>query len=313
MEYDEFRSMNTTILVAAEGKRRDLYPGFARVRRWVASSEQRFSRFLETSELSALNRSAGNWFTASKDLFSLLEEAALVHRDTQGLFDPSILNALKYSGYNRSMDEIRKMTSVPLEFDRPTQPTRFSQIRLDSDRRSVWMPPEMQLDLGGIAKGWIAARATELLADYTDAGAVSAGGDMVLFGLPDGEDVWQVSLEDPRDINLVLTVLNIGPGALATSSIMKRRWKQQNMVRHHIIDPRSGEPSTSSWLCVTVFAPKATYAEAFAKALQIAGPEQAWQLIENQPDLQFIAVTEDGALTGNLVPMETNYVTNPTR
>ena len=313
MEYDEFRAMNTSILVAAEGTWQDLDPGFDRVRRLVAESEQRFSRFLETSELSALNRSAGNWFDASEDLFSMLQEAASVHEDTQGLFDPAILNALKYSGYNRSMDEIRQMTSIPLEMDRPTRSPHFSQIKLDPDSRSVWMPAGMQLDLGGIAKGWIAARAAELLTEYTDAGAVSAGGDMVLFGIPAGEETWQVSLEDPRDIDVVLTVLNVGPGALATSSVMKRRWKQQDIVRHHIIDPRSGEPSTSPWLCVTAFSPQAAYAEAFAKALLIAGPEEAWNLIEGQPDLRFVAVTSDGSLIGNFEPMEINHVTDPIR
>ena len=113
LEYDEFRAMNTTILVAAEGNRRDLEHGFKQVRKLIEESEQRFSRFREMSELTALNHSAGRWFEASAEMFSLLEAAKEAYRLTTGLFDPTILNALKVSGYDRSMDEIRLLDSVP--------------------------------------------------------------------------------------------------------------------------------------------------------------------------------------------------------
>jgi len=104
--------------------------------------------------------------------------------------------------------------------------------------------------------------------------------------------------------------MNVHPGALATSSVTKRSWVQQDQIRHHIIDPRSGTPSNSSWLCVTAYAKKATHAEAFAKALLIAGPDEGWKLIERQPDIQFIAVQAGGTLVGNIENMEFTYVTD---
>jgi len=304
LEYDEFTAMNTTILVAAEGDRESLEPGFAQVREIVTESEQRFSRFRETSELSALNRSAGQWFKASEDMFSLLEEAMEVYHLTKGLFDPTILKSLKAVGYDRSMDEIRQLDSMPVHLNFSPLAPCFDFAELDGNLQRVWLPKEMQIDLGGIAKGWIAARAADHLAQFTDAGVVSAGGDMVLFGLPEGALTWQVSLEDPRDMNQTLSVLNVGPGALATSSVTKRRWKQQEQARHHIIDPRIGVPSSSPWLSVTVWSHKATYAEAFAKALLIAGPDEVWDLAERVPGLQFVAIQQDGNLIGNLETME---------
>ncbi len=312
IEYDEFRAMNTTIQIAAEGEREALEPGFALVRRFVEEAEQRFSRFRDTSELSALNRAAGQWFPASDAMFSLLEEAMEAHQRTSGLFDPTVLSALKSVGYDRSMDDIRSLDSMPVHFNYAILSPGFDFVELDTARRAVWMPRDMQIDLGGIAKGWIAARASQVLAPFTEAGAVSAGGDMMLFGLPEGSETWQVSLEDPRDMHQVLAVLNVGPGALATSSVTKRRWTQQDQIRHHIIDPRIGVPSTSPWLSVTVYTEKATYAEAFAKALLIAGPQRAWNLAERVENLQFIAVQKDGRLFGNLELLEFHHVPEST-
>lgn len=175
IEYDEFRAMNTTIQIAAEGEREALEPGFALVRRFVEEAEQRFSRFRDTSEISALNRAAGKWFSVSEAMFSLLEEAMEVHQRTSGLFDPTILSALKSVGYDRSMDEIRSFDSMPVHFNFATLSPGFDFVELDTARRAVWMPRDMQIDLGGIAKGWIAARASQVLAPFTEVGAVSAG------------------------------------------------------------------------------------------------------------------------------------------
>ena len=105
------------------------------------------------------------------------------------------------------------------------------------------LEPNMLLDLGGIAKGWIAARAAEQLSQFTDACAVSAGGDMALLGLPSSEPAWEISLEDPLDPDQVIAILKVPAGGLATSTVTRRQWLQDGQTRHHIIDPRSGEPA----------------------------------------------------------------------
>jgi thiamine biosynthesis lipoprotein len=161
------------------------------------------------------------------------------------------------------------------------------------------LPPGMEIDLGGIAKGWIAERAARLLARDAQACAVSAGGDMVLIGLPDGLDHWEIELEDPRDPEQTLTVLQVGPGAVATSSVVKRSWRQGEKMRHHLIDPRTGEPAVTEWLSVTVIAQHATDAEVFAKVLLIGGAELAQEIISKRADLSFIAVDSQGQLWGS--------------
>jgi thiamine biosynthesis lipoprotein len=292
MEYYEFRAMNSDIVLAAEGSR--AAEGFEATRAFVEACEKRFTRFTDTSELARLNRSAGNWFAASPEMFDVLETALGCYLKTDGLFAPSILPNLKEIGYTHSMDELRR-DGAPAASSK-TAIIPFSEIELQRESFSVRLPLGMQIDLGGIAKGWIAERGAHLLAEYSPACAVSAGGDMFFLGHPLGQTGWEVGLEDPRNPSEDITLLWVDKGAVATSSVAKRVWRQGDQTRHHLIDPRTGLPAETPWLSVTVFAPQAAVAEAFAKAILIGGPTIASALIEKNPDLICLAVDQKGAL-----------------
>lgn len=314
MEFDEFMAMNTLIQSAAEGEPAQLQAGFEAVRQYFAESEARFSRFLEHSELSRLNRAAGSWFHASPELFEVVQEAVELHELTGGLFDPSILHALQQAGYDRSMDEIRKLSVLPAAAPEIWVRPQFNETRLDPKRSAIWLPQDVQIDLGGIAKGWTASQAAALLNAYSPACTVNAGGDMMCLGLPQGQPAWEVALEDPLDEQNDLAVLHIPPGALATTSITRRRWLQgqrpgepasaAGRPRHHVIDPRSGQPVESNWLSISVYAPKATHAEAFAKALLMLGEEEILAFMSQYQSYRFLAVDRNGQLWGTPLSKE---------
>jgi thiamine biosynthesis lipoprotein len=171
----------------------------------------------------------------------------------------------------------------------------------------------MEVDLGGIAKGWIAEQAALILGRYATACVVDAGGDMFMVGLPDGLEQWPVVLEDPLHPDRVLTSIKVDPGGVATSTVTKRVWKQAGKNRHHIIDPRTHEPAESEWISVTVAAPHAYEAEVFAKALLIAGPQEAEEIAHNS-GLQFfyLAVDRDNNIWGNQDSLESYHVNTAT-
>ncbi len=298
MEYREFRAMNSDILLAAEGAPGAIARGFEQAAALFAALEARLTRFSDTSELAQLNRSEGKWFQASAELFDVVQQAYDFVSETDGLFDPSILDALENAGYDKSMDEIRTLGVTRLPAPRPTT-FDFGAVQLDHATHTIRLPRGMRLDLGGIAKGWIVERAALALAACVEACAVSAGGDMCLAGLPAGEAAWRVALEDPRDPDQTLAALRVGSGAVATSSVTKRRWQQGERLRHHLIDPRTGEPAETGWLSVTVIAAHTTEAEVYAKALLIAGPPEAEHIAMRRGDLAFIAVDRDGQLWGS--------------
>jgi thiamine biosynthesis lipoprotein len=304
MLYDEFRAMNSDIVLAASGKDpAAIHHGFVEARQYINQSETRFTRFTETSELSELNRSAGTIFQASAEMFEVLQLAYYLAVDTGGLFNPAILPALKRAGYDRSMDKIRNHTEggdFRSEVKQQTGSNQdFRDVQLDPMRRSILLPLGMQVDLGGIAKGWIAEQAARRLERVSAACAVSAGGDMFLINLPDGEPNWEIGLENPLAPEENLAILQVQPGAVATSSIAKRQWKHNGHLQHHLIDARSGEPAQTEWLSITVWAEQAAEAEVLAKVLLIAGPNNADELFKNQTSKAFIAVDKKGWVQGS--------------
>jgi thiamine biosynthesis lipoprotein len=301
METIRLRAMNTDILLAAEGQADQLAAGFEQAQQFIRAGEKRFTRFSEDSELSALNRSAGKRFQASPDLFSVIALSRRFFHLTRGLFDPSILPDLKRAGYTVSMEVLRQQGPSPLfEALLASGHASFSEMDLEESDHTILLPPGMELDLGGIAKGWIAEQAANLLSGYATACAVDAGGDMFLVGLPDGLQQWPVALEDPLQPDAILTTLQVEPGAIATSTTTKRAWKQAGKDRHHIIDPRTGEPAISDWISVTVIAPHAYEAEVFAKALLIAGPQEAEGIVRRSGiKFTYLAVDQEKQIWGN--------------
>jgi len=306
METFQFRAMNTDILLAAEGDAPLVQDGFKKTQQYIEDSERRFTRFSEDSELSALNHAAGIWFRASDDMIFVLSLAKQYVEQTDGLFNPSILSDLERIGYDRSMDLIRAEESqLPAaRFDPRPRLLPLTDLRINPDENLVFLPHGMRLDLGGIAKGWIAEQAALVLADYSSSCLVDAGGDMFMIGLPEGEDSWQIELEDPRNPDWTLTSLNVPPGAVTTSTVVKRKWKQGETSRHHLIDPRTGESAETDWLSVTVVAPHADMAEVFAKTLLIAGSRGADRIAQNAPEISYLAVDGEGKIWGSLESLE---------
>lgn len=304
MKYHQFWAMNTAFMLASEAPEPE--QSFAMTQTFIEKCEQHFTRFKATSELSALNRSAGDWFSVSPEMLELLILAMECHRATNGIFDPSILPDLQSAGYTQSFDQLREhgADSNPSHGKRSAR-IPFSAIEIDSLQGRVRLPLGMQIDLGGIAKGWVAERGAALLAENASACGVNAGGDMFLIGHPQGQDHWEVALEDPREPSKDLMTLLVDHGAVATSSIAKRIWQQGDVKRHHLIDPRTGDPAETPWLSVTVFASTAVYAETFAKSVLIAGPEQAGALLNDHPEISFLAVDAQGQLWKSPTEKET--------
>lgn len=296
MEYFEFRAMNSDIVLGAEGEPNAIAQGFAEAREFIETSEARFTRFTNTSELAALNRSEGNWIRVSADLFELVGLARWFVDETAGLFDPSILDALEWAGYDRSMDEIRQKGVSAGGAKLSDRAPDIRAIELDTKRSAIRLPRGLRLDLGGIAKGWIAEHAAERLAQHAAACAVSAGGDIFLCGLPSGAATWEIAVEDPRAPALNLATMHVRGGAVATSSVVGRSWQKGARRMHHLIDPRTREPAETDWLSVTVMAPELAGAEVLAKALLIAGSRGAEAIAARWRNAAYLAVDGEGKL-----------------
>ncbi len=311
-----FRAMNTEIIFqlaidedepAAERQeeaRQALETAAAALR----ALEARLTRFQSSSELSALNRADGDWFLASKTLFEIARLARDAREATNGLFDPTILNALEAAGYDRSFDEIGQREQ-PANHREP--PRAGGRIDLDPARRAIRLEPGTRLDLGGIAKGWIVDHIIDgSLHGYTNA-LVSAGGDLRARGGPEPGQPWYVGIQDPRQVetdtpHTPIAVLPLTHGALATSGALKRWWLVEGQRRHHLIDPRTGQPaaeqpahasgSAEHILTATALAPLCWQADILAKLFLLTAPEQRASLAPWPVAWSWLLVTSSGGI-----------------
>lgn len=263
MERHAFRAMGTQVEAFL-----DVPPGpeallaLASVEAEFERLEALLSRFRPDSELSRLN--AEGRVEAGEDLLAVVRLALAARERTGGRFDPSLHDALVAAGYDRSFDALEHSGPVVP----PSGPLRGGGRAWVRGRR-LELEPGARLDLGGIGKGYAVDRTVERLAALGPC-LVNAGGDLAVSGVPAG-GLWPVAAELPSGS----VTLGLAQGALATSGSDRRRWRVGDQERHHLIDPRTGRPSESDLLTVTVAAQKAVEAEVWAKALFLAGTDAA--------------------------------------
>lgn len=260
--------------------------------RFLKQSERRFSRFRETSELSRLNRRAGSPVRVSRPLYRLVTAAMQAAGATGGLFDPTVHRALCAAGYTR--DFARLADGVVTGLRPMPAPGRFREVRLDPVRRTVTLPLGVGLDLGGIAKGWLADAVLRRLRPY-GAAAVDLGGDVALTEPTPGAPPWLIEVADPRSDDRVLAEISLyRGGGVATSGTLRRRWRTEQGWQHHLIDPRTGRPARTDLAGATVAGPSAAAGEVLAKAVLLLGSTQGAAVLARFPQFAGLLVPHTG-------------------
>ena len=232
-----FRAMGTTCSLFGDG---DLAEG----ERWVRSIAARITRFDESSELSRLNAAAA-WVDISPELEHLLRASLLAFEMSGGLVNVAVLPSMLAIGYTRPLTQGPTAAHLDQAHTAPSLPEVLKVAR-----GRARLAPNVRIDLGGIAKGWMADRLAERLGDHV---LVNLGGDLYARG------EWPVAIACKTYL-----LRNLGA---ATSSTRKRRWGDL----HHLIDPRTGLPATTRVEEVSVVAETALDAEVLAKTVLISG------------------------------------------
>ena len=299
MRRESFRAMGTTITVLAPTGHATRAAEATRT--LFDEWEHALSRFLPESELSHLNAQAGAPVAVSPLLWDVLTIALRAARATDGRYDPTLLRQMLAIGYDRTFEEIRG--GVPAA-PRPAEETPprllggdWRRIRLDPARRLVTLPEGAGLDFGGIAKGMaVDAALDQLWALKLPPALVNAGGDLAVAGQPPHQPDWPIAAPG-RDRHWTIPLRH---GAIATSTIMRRNWRQGDTARHHLIDPATGEPAQSDLLSVTVVAPLCRQAEVGAKVALLLGAAAGARFLEEHgmAGLLIPAVGEDYLTAG---------------
>jgi thiamine biosynthesis lipoprotein len=245
-----FEAMGTSCALFAVG----IHPGrLIQGERWVRRMGARMTRFSSDSELAQLNGASGRWVDVSPALKELLLASLRAFELSRGLVNVAVLASMLAIGYTRPLSQ--RATGATLCGPIPLPPLP-DVLTVRGGR--AWLAPGCGIDLGGVAKGWMADRLRERLGPNVLA---NLGGDLSAGGAGPQGDGWPVGIEG-------VTVMLRDQGA-ATSSVLRRRWEGL----HHLIDPRTGLPADTGLDEVSVVARTGLDAEVIAKTALLAGPE----------------------------------------
>ncbi|HUY75052.1 MAG TPA: FAD:protein FMN transferase [Candidatus Dormibacteraeota bacterium] len=252
VESHHFAALGTDCSLFAAGRSRaDLLAGEF----WVRRLGARLTRFSADSELSQLNAAAGRWFEIGEELEALLRASLRAFEMSAGFVNIAVLPSMLAIGYTRPLSE--GATVATLEAARPLK--ALPDV-LSVRRGAARVGSGSALDLGGIAKGWMADGLCEALGPNALA---NLGGDLSAVGAGPAGNGWPVAVAGA-------TLMLRGQGA-ATSSVSRRSWDGF----HHLIDPRTGLPARTGLAEVSVVAADGLEAEVVAKTALLVGPELA--------------------------------------
>jgi thiamine biosynthesis lipoprotein len=281
----ESKHMGTTFRIVlyagkAETAKKASDAAFAR----VAELDGIMSDYKQTSELMQLCKKfateAGEPLKVSDDLFFVLQKAEEMSKKSDGTFDITVGPVVQLWRLARRTQELPD----PKEFAAARSKVGYQKVRLDAARKTVQLTTVgMQLDLGGIAKGYAADEALKLLKEkFGIAQAlVGAYGDIACGDPPPGKEAWSVEIAPIAKSQKVRT-LNLANAAVSTSGDLEQFVVIDGVRYSHIVDPKTGLGLTGQ-RSVTVIAPKGITADSMTKAVSILPSERALKLVEDTP------------------------------
>lgn len=277
------------------------------LREELRAVDRALSTWRDDSELARFNAAVGaGWVPVSPATAAVAAEALEVHRRSQGAFDPTVgpLLALWGFGPGRSPSAGGAAPSqAALRRARARVGADALEVRLDPPALRK-RRPDLVLELSGIAEGHaVDALAARLAAEGVPRFLVEIGGELRARGAGPGGGAWQVGVERPVPGRPeVGWVVRLDDAALATSGTWRNRRVVDGRVRPHVLDPRRGRPVAHALRAVSVRAPRAATADAWATALLVLGPEEGWRVARREGLAALFVAERDGALTARATP-----------
>jgi thiamine biosynthesis lipoprotein len=253
--------------------------------------EQALSNYRSSSELSRINANAADApVITDPEVFALLERAFDYSRQSKGAFDVTVGKLMKAWGFFRSAG--RYPSDEELAHARAQ--TGWQSVRLDNRTRSVYfLKRGIELDLGGIGKGYALDRVAALLREAGVKAALISSGSSSIYaiGAPPGKAGWQVRIFDPLDRTRTLSTVSLKDQSLSTSGSYEKFFRLNGRTYCHIMDPRTGRP-VEGMLQTTVITPEATDSDALSTAVFVMGPQQSARVLDKIAGAAAVFVTD---------------------
>ena len=247
----------------------------------------------ENSEIYQLNQKGEA--TLSKDGGYLVERALELYDKTEGAFDIAIYPVMQAWGFPTQEYHVPDDATLKEKLILADA----SKVNYDKDTRKISFDRDgMEIDLGGIAKGYTSAQIMQIYQDCgVTSGHVNLGGNVQALGCKTDGNKWKVAIQSPDDTKDYLGILEIENQAVITSGGYERYFEEDGVTYHHIIDPANGYPANNGLTSVTIVSDDGTLADGLSTSLFIMGPEKAqkyWK--EHSDEFDTILVKDDGSI-----------------
>jgi thiamine biosynthesis lipoprotein len=243
------------------------------------------SHYKLQSPLSQLNRDAAAGAVAvDQELFDFVARSLDYSRDSDGAFDTTVGPLMKAWGFFKGDGRV----PADAELRDVMRRVGYRHVVLDRSARTIrFDTPGVELDLGGIAKGYAVDRVVALLQQHgITAALVSAGGSTVYgLGHPPDRASWDVKIEDPLDPTKVALSIGLRDRALSMAGRSAKTFEANGVLYSHIMDPRTGRP-VQGIVSVAVTSPTGTDGDALDDALFVMGVEESRKYLKRLPGVE---------------------------
>ena len=263
-------------------------------RKMCETYEQMLSATIKTSEISRINNAGGEPVSVSDDTAELIEKGIEYGELSGGLFDITIAPASSLWDFTDNED---KRIPDPDELAEAVSHIDYRCVHVDGNT-VVLTDPEAQIDLGGIAKGYIADRLKEYLeGEGIEHALIDLGGNMLaLGGRYDGTD-FRIGLQKPfAETGTAMAALSINDQSVVTSGDYERYFEKDGVIYHHILAPSTGYPVQNDLDQVTIISERSVDGDALSTTCFAMGLEDGMELIRSLDGVEAIFVTKDGEI-----------------
>jgi thiamine biosynthesis lipoprotein len=257
--------------------------------------EALLSNYRPSSELSRISREAGSHpVTTDPETFAFLQTAFSWSRRSDGAFDMTVGPLMRAWGFFYDHGRI----PAEAELLALKKQTGWSNVHLDASTRTVSFinGTPMELDPGGIGKGYAVDRIVGLLREQHVSAALISAGSSTIYAIgappdsPSGSRGWPINIADPAHPGSKLSTVFLSDTSLSTSACTEKFFIKDGHRYCHILDPHTMHP-VDNMLQTTVIAPSATDSDALTKPTFIMGPEASARLLESCPDTKAVIVS----------------------
>ena len=259
----------------------------------ISELEDKLSRNKELSEISAININAGIApVRVSNDTFFLFEKSIYYSEFSKGFFDITVGPVVSLWGIGTEKPRVPSNK----EIDNILGLIDYRKIKLTPSDNLVFLEEKgMEIDLGAIAKGFVADKVYELfLNNGVKSAIINLGGDIRLLGKKPNGKLFRIGIQAPFDSRGVPVGIYEGEEiSIITSGIYERYFEEDGIKYHHIFNPKTGYPADNDIMGISVIVKNSTEGDALSTSLFMLGSERALALVEKLKDTEVIIITKE--------------------